>query len=51
MHKQPLYIEDWIGLRTLDERGGVIFDVCEGDHMEIMNCWERLVRSYTGSLE
>lgn len=50
MHLQPLYTEDWIGLRTLDERGGVIFDACEGEHMQIGECWERLVRQWTGSL-
>ena len=48
MHLQPLYIHDWIGLRTLDERGGVIFEQCEGAHMRISNCWEGLVRRFVG---
>jgi len=50
MRSQPLYQEDWIGLRQLDERGGVVFDVCIGEHMEIGDCWERLVRQHIGSL-
>ncbi|KAF8070315.1 palmitoyl-protein thioesterase [Lyophyllum atratum] len=48
MHLQPLYQEDWIGLRTLDERGGVLFDACVGEHMQIGDCWEGLVRQYVG---
>ncbi|KAL0579738.1 hypothetical protein V5O48_002232 [Marasmius crinis-equi] len=48
MQMQPLYTEDWIGLRKLDERGGVSFDVCEGTHMNIGDCWERLVRTWIG---
>ncbi|KIK68818.1 hypothetical protein GYMLUDRAFT_34807 [Collybiopsis luxurians FD-317 M1] len=48
MHLQPLYIEDWIGLRTLDERGSVIFETCEGEHMQISECWEVLVKQWTG---
>lgn len=48
MRLQPLYKEDWIGLRTLDERGGVVFEACIGEHMQIKECWERLVRQYVG---
>jgi palmitoyl-protein thioesterase len=48
MHLQPLYQEDWIGLRDLDERNGVLFEVCKGDHMQISDCWEDLVRNFTG---
>ncbi|KAJ3901416.1 palmitoyl-protein thioesterase [Lentinula edodes] len=50
MHLQPLYIEDWIGLRALDEKGGVIFDTCEGEHMQIGDCWEIFVRNWIGNL-
>ncbi|KAF9467286.1 palmitoyl-protein thioesterase [Collybia nuda] len=50
MRLQPLYQEDWIGLRTLDERGGVIFDVCVGEHMQLGDCWQGLVREYIGGL-
>ncbi|KAF7315260.1 Palmitoyl-protein thioesterase [Mycena indigotica] len=48
MRQQPLYVEDWIGLRQLDERGDVIFVECDGEHMEIGPCWEELVRNYAG---
>ena len=48
MRQQPLYLEDWIGLRRLDVRGDVIFEVCEGEHMQIGDCWEHLVRKFAG---
>ncbi|KAF8653587.1 hypothetical protein AX16_003865 [Volvariella volvacea WC 439] len=48
MRQQPLYLEDWIGLRELDERGGIVFDSCNGVHMQISDCWERFVRKYVG---
>jgi palmitoyl-protein thioesterase len=48
MRLQPLYKEDWIGLRTLDEREGVVFEACVGEHMQIKDCWERVVRQYVG---
>ncbi|KAJ6495588.1 palmitoyl-protein thioesterase [Mycena vitilis] len=48
MHGQPLYQEDWIGLRELDERGGVVLATCEAEHMQINDCWEALVRQYAG---
>ncbi|KAF9071026.1 palmitoyl-protein thioesterase [Rhodocollybia butyracea] len=49
LHLQPLYIEDWIGLKALDERGGLVLDTCEGEHMQIGDCWEEFVRQWTGS--
>lgn len=49
MRLQPLYTEDWIGLRTLDEKGGVILETCEGEHMQMNDCWESLVRRFVGS--
>jgi palmitoyl-protein thioesterase len=50
MRQQPIYQEDWIGLRDLDERDGVVFEVCDGDHMQMNECWEDLVRRFTGSI-
>lgn len=48
MRLQPLYVEDWIGLRELDENGGVILEACDGEHMQIGNCWEDIVKKYVG---
>ena len=50
MRQQPLYQEDWIGLRDLDERNRIVFRVCKGEHMQMNDCWEDLVRRYTGSI-
>jgi palmitoyl-protein thioesterase len=50
MHEQPLYIEDWIGLRTLDESGRVVLVSCEGEHMHLsVECWQPLVEQYVGA--
>jgi palmitoyl-protein thioesterase len=49
MELQPLYTEDWIGLRTLDERGAVVFATCPGEHMQLTGCWEDLVGTWIGS--
>ncbi|TFK44545.1 Alpha/Beta hydrolase protein [Crucibulum laeve] len=48
MRLQPLYLEDWIGLRELDERGGIAFESCDGEHMQMNGCWEHLVQKYAG---
>ncbi|THU86012.1 alpha/beta-hydrolase [Dendrothele bispora CBS 962.96] len=48
MHSQPLYTEDWIGLRTLDERGVVFLELCEGEHMQLSACWEEVVDMWVG---
>lgn len=48
MRLQPLYIEDWIGLRELDERGDVLFASCNGEHMQMSDCWEDLIVHYAG---
>jgi palmitoyl-protein thioesterase len=50
MRLQPIYLEDWIGLRDLDERGAIIFEECEGEHMRLGKCWEPLVKRFTGGL-
>ncbi len=40
----PLYKEDYIGLKELNERGGVVKGECEGEHMQISDdCWEQVV--------
>ncbi|KZT56156.1 alpha/beta-hydrolase [Calocera cornea HHB12733] len=49
MREQELYREDWIGLRKLDERGGVVMLMCEGQHMQLKKeCWEPIVMRWTG---
>ena len=48
MRLQPIYLEDWIGLKELDERNGIIFETCKGEHMQLGDCWEDLVIRFTG---
>ncbi|KAF8134627.1 Alpha/Beta hydrolase protein [Boletus edulis] len=48
MKLQPLYTEDWIGLRTLDERGAVVLVTCPGRHMQLTGCWESLAEKWIG---
>ncbi|KAH8119193.1 palmitoyl-protein thioesterase [Phellopilus nigrolimitatus] len=49
MRLQPTYLADTFGLRKLDERGAVVLEICEGEHMQIaQECWEPLVRRYVG---
>ncbi|KAI0674767.1 alpha/beta-hydrolase [Trametes maxima] len=50
MRLQPLYRNDWIGLRTLDERGNVVLETCEGEHMQLGDCWQPLVKRYVGEV-
>jgi palmitoyl-protein thioesterase len=51
MRLQPIYLENWIGLRELDERGGIVFETCKGEHMQMGDCWEDLVREFVGGAE
>ncbi|KAH7108117.1 alpha/beta-hydrolase [Auriculariales sp. MPI-PUGE-AT-0066] len=49
MRRQSLYVEDWIGLRTLDEAGKVQLLTCDGEHMQLSTaCLERTVGKYVG---
>ena len=48
MRRQQLYVEDWIGLRRLDERGVIKFERCESGHMQIGGCWERILAGNVG---
>ncbi|KAG2043508.1 palmitoyl-protein thioesterase [Suillus americanus] len=48
MRLQTLYKEDWIGLRQLDECGGIEFVACQGQHMQIGDCWKGLVAEWVG---
>ena len=50
MREQPLYKEDWIGLRALDEHGRVVLESCDSEHMHLSTeCWKPLVEKYVGS--
>ena len=49
MWLQPLYIEDRIGLKTIDRRGDLVMWTCEGEHMQLTpKCWKPLARKYVG---
>lgn len=48
MREQPLYLEDYIGLRSLDERDGVVLVTCAGKHMHLTGCWEDLAEKWLG---
>lgn len=49
MRLQQLYTEDWIGLKTLDARGDVVLETCEGVHMHLTDeCWRPIVKLYVG---
>ncbi|KAF8348139.1 palmitoyl-protein thioesterase [Amanita rubescens] len=48
MRGQQLYVEDWIGLRRLDELGRIKFESCEGGHMQIGECWEQILEGNVG---
>lgn len=50
MRQQSLYVNDTIGLRSIDERGDVVFETCEGDHMDLSDCWRPIVEKYVGGL-
>jgi palmitoyl-protein thioesterase len=39
LREQPLYLEDWIGLRSLDEQGRLILDEIPGVHMQFTLQW------------
>jgi len=39
LKESPLYKEDWIGLKTLDEAGKLKFISVEGDHLQFNLKW------------
>ena len=49
MRMQDLYVHDTIGLKKLDEKGGVVFKTCDGPHMQLTDdCWRPLVEKFVG---
>jgi palmitoyl-protein thioesterase len=52
MKHQPLYKEDWIGLRKLDEEDKVFPIICEGEHMQIVEeCWKPIIKRWVGQVD
>jgi palmitoyl-protein thioesterase len=45
---QPLYQQDWIGLRQLDEAGKLLMEEAPGEHMQLTLKWfdQEVVRKY-----
>ena len=35
LRDRPIYKEDWIGLKALDEKGGLVFEEVDGGHMQL----------------
>lgn len=47
--ERKLYKEDWIGLRRLAEKGGLVFDLLKGEHMRFSNKdLKRVMQEYFG---
>jgi palmitoyl-protein thioesterase len=52
MRLQPLYTEDWIGLRKLDKSGRLVLESCEGEHMHLRTeCWKPIVKRFCGGID
>ena len=49
LRQSPIYEEDRIGLRTLDKRGALVMDACQGMHMHIdAACSAKVFGQYIG---
>ncbi|KAL2414112.1 Palmitoyl-protein thioesterase 1 [Exophiala dermatitidis] len=49
LRDRPLYKEDWIGLKKLDEKGGLDFVALDGEHMQLVDKdLKRLFDTYLG---
>jgi len=48
LQQMPIYQEDWIGLKTLDDGGKLLFETCPGNHMNITLPWflENVITPY-----
>ncbi|GJJ06301.1 hypothetical protein Clacol_000492 [Clathrus columnatus] len=49
MQQQPLYTEDWIGLKKLDSEGRIKLIACEGGHLHYSECWNTVIKQYSGA--
>ena len=46
---RPIYKEDWVGLKTLDEKGSLVFETLPGGHMQISRKdLKRIMKTYFG---
>ncbi|KAM0666256.1 hypothetical protein MY8738_000210 [Beauveria namnaoensis] len=52
LRERQLYKEDWLGLRALDEKGGLVFRSITADHMQIPEqALNETMRDFFGPLE
>lgn len=50
LRDRAIYLEDWIGLKALDEKGGLVFESVEGEHMALKRKdLERTFEKYFGA--
>lgn len=49
---RPIYQEDWLGLRMLAEKGGIVYDLLQGEHMQFsQEALTTVVKSYFGPVQ
>ena len=49
LKERPIYKEDWIGLKKLDEKAGLVFEKVKGEHMQLgEKDLKRLFKKYFG---
>lgn len=52
LRRRPIYTEDWIGLKSLDEKGGLVFETVDDKHMSFSEQdLRRLFQKYLGPLK
>ncbi|KAL4875615.1 palmitoyl-protein thioesterase precursor [Aspergillus karnatakaensis] len=52
LRERQIYKEDWLGLKEIDERGGLEFGTLQGDHMQLHeDDLERVFKEYFGPVK
>lgn len=52
LQERAIYKEDWIGLKELDKKGGLVFETVKGGHMQLHDKdLKRLFKKYFGPLK